>query len=201
MTARGRRPGSKNGPKKAKPLPTKTRFTTPEMGSSTEFHDLVNDCGGVELVAKELRISVDLVRRYANGSLPIPYVTWLALWWQSWRGFNQAFSETHMTHMHNFEMRRLAELERYILMRVMARAIDVLPADHPVGEMLSLGLHKAKNPPPLTQLQMEFMDASIAGRTRFPFISAEVATRLECKLRDAGLIVPGDKSEFLVSYT
>lgn len=201
MTARGRPRGSKNAPKKAKPIPTRTTFTLPEHGGAEDFFDLVKDCGGIDQVAKDLRISVDLVKRYAAGSLPIPYVTWVALWWQSWRGFNQAFSETHATHLHNFDMRRQAELERYILMRVMTKAIETLPADHPIGEMLALGLHKAKNPPPLTKLQMEFMDASIAGRTRFPFLSPEVATRLECKLRNAGLVMPGETSELLMSYT
>lgn len=201
MTARGRRPGSKNAKTKAKPIPTRTTFTLPEHGGPADFLDLVKDSGGINQVAKDLRISPDLVKRYANGTLPIPYVTWVALWWQSWRGFNQAFSETHATHLHNFDMRRQAELERYILMRVMTKAMDALPEDHPISEMLALGLHKAKNPPPLTKLQMEFMDASIAGRTRFPFISPEVATRLECKLRQAGLLVQGETSEMLMSYT
>lgn len=198
----GRPKGSKNGPKRAKPERKRISFSQPTLGiTNTDFADLVADCGGVDAVAKDLRISVDLVRRYCDGSLSIPHVTWLALWWQSWRGFDQAFSETHNTHMHNFEMRRRAELERYILGKVVQRAIELLPADDAIGHMLALGLHKARNPPPLTQLQMEFMEPSLAGRARFPFVSSEVATRLECRLRKAGLLIDGEpQPEFLVSY-
>lgn len=194
--------GSKNRVKRERPIPRRSSFTLPVIGGAEVFHDLVQDYGGPAMVSRDFKLSRDLIAKYSSGELNVPYVTMLALWWQSWRGFDQAFSETHNTHMHNFEMRRRAELERYILAKVVQRAIDLLPGDHPIGEMLALGLHKARNPPPLTQLQMEFMEPSIAGKARFPFITAEVATRMECKLRDAGLLPPGDPApEFLISHT
>lgn len=185
---RGRPKGSKNRPRKEKAHPQRVVFSQPPDCSLELFVDTVSDYGGPAMVAKDLRISRELLGRYLAGEVPVPYATWCALWWQSWRGFNQAFSETHYTHTHNFYMRRRAEAQRLILYKTIERARELLPVDHPVGALLIAGLVRCDDPPSIETLNAHFFDASLAAQVRLPFISAELLAQLEARLAEYRLL-------------
>lgn len=136
MTRRGRPPGVKNGEGKAARLrepqrPLQTMFTLPRIDGAELFDELVMAYGGPERVARDLKLSPDLVARWRRADPEPPYTMLLALWWQSPHGFNQAFSECHWTHLHNFNLRRQAEERNTLLEQTLQRVADVLGWDHP----------------------------------------------------------------------
>ena len=68
---RGRPKGSKNRPRKEKPHPQRVAFSQPPDCSLELFVDTVSDDGGPAMVAKDLRISRELLARYLAGDLPM----------------------------------------------------------------------------------------------------------------------------------
>lgn len=127
---RGRPKGSKSRPKTAKPPPERTMFSLPRIGGKEAWAHLVRTYGGVDRVAADLKMTIDLVNLYQTAQDP-PYAVLIALWWQGPHGFDQAFSETHWTHMLNFAAKRNAEERVQLLEHKLTSIANALGHDHP----------------------------------------------------------------------
>lgn len=101
-------------------------FSLPKLGGRDHARDLVTAYGGVDLVARNFQISPSLVKRYISGQSDPPFTFLCALWWQTSRGFNQAFAECHWTHQYNSFRRLEAEERARSLELVLGHAIALL---------------------------------------------------------------------------
>jgi len=127
---RGRPVGSKNRPKERR-QPDRTMFTLPQIYGKEWLIDMISAYGGPARVCADLRITRELLDRWARDDPPAPYTVLLALWWQGPMGFEQAFSECHPTHVHNYGMRRLAEERVVRLQSALTNITELLGHDHP----------------------------------------------------------------------
>lgn len=136
MKQRGRPPGSRNKPKR-KDQEQATMFSLPSLGGAAQLIELVMAYGGPERVCKDLQISRELLDRYCQDNPPAPYTTALAIWWQGPYGFNQAFSEAHRTHLHNYGMRLHAEERIRQLETTLTEIIIAIGPGHPAIKLVS----------------------------------------------------------------
>lgn len=98
----------------------------PVLAGSQTFRTLVSSLGGVSYVSKQFKMSEDLVSSYLTGEIDPPYTVLLALYWHSYYGFSQAFSEAHWTHDYNSFKRRQAEEKVVHLELVLEHAVAIL---------------------------------------------------------------------------
>lgn len=130
----GRPKGSKDSQPRTRrkaEKPARTMFTLPDINGKEWLIDLVQSYGGPARVCADLRISRELLDKWARDDPPAPFTVLLALWWQGPAGFEQAFSECHMTHVHNYGMRRLAEERVLRLETALTNISQLLGPDHP----------------------------------------------------------------------
>lgn len=100
-------------------------FSMPPV-DTIRISDLVNDCGGVDQVAQNFGLTADLVNLWVSGEVIAPKYFLIALWWQSWRGFDQGFAETHYANSRNYKELLKAESRVQLLEKVIHRALERL---------------------------------------------------------------------------
>lgn len=110
-------------------------LSLPRLAGNRQLHELVSSYGGPLLVAKDLKVSTDLLSRWISGEIEVPYHFLLAVYWQSNYGFQQAFSESHGTHMENWRAREKAEHMCAQLETVVKQAATALGHDHPALQL------------------------------------------------------------------
>lgn len=103
-------------------------FSMPPV-DALNLAELIADCGGVESVAKRFELTPELVRLWLEGRVLSPKYFRIALWWQSWRGFDQGFSETHYANARNYRELCRAEKRVELLEQVVRRALERLGDD------------------------------------------------------------------------
>lgn len=101
-------------------------LTFPVLAGAQQFRHLVSALGGVSFVSKKFKMNDELVNSYMTGEIDPPYTVLLALYWHSYHGFSQAFSEAHWTHDYNSFRRRQAEEKIVHLERVIEHAVALL---------------------------------------------------------------------------
>lgn len=211
MSKGGRPKGVKNGEgvmgrmrigRKKHELEHRTMFTLPShLGGPESLDDLVRIYGGHDRVCRDLKISQELLHRYLRGEPDPPFTLLLALYWQTPDGFNQAFSETHMTHMFNFAMRRQAESRARLLNELILKTVDLIGRDHPISVFLAAGQEHVLSLSGPSLDHAELGDASRAGREalqfaldRIPHSSGPATTKVRVERRpsraDAQLELP-----------
>jgi hypothetical protein len=103
-------------------------FTLPPV-ETIRLADLVSDCGGVDLVAERFGLTTALLKLWVSGEVIAPKYFLIALWWQSYRGFDQAFAETHYANSRNYRELCKAEARVELLEQVVHRALERLGDD------------------------------------------------------------------------
>lgn len=179
MSQRGRPKGVKNGEGKMGRMridrdknewKTRAMFTLPtHLGGSACLDDLVRIYGGQDRVCRDLKISRELLNLYLRGQQEPPFTLLLALYWQTPDGFGQAFSETHMTHMHNFQMRRTAESRARLLNELILKTADLIGRDHPISAFLAAGQEHVLSLSGPSLDHAELGDVSKAAREELQF--------------------------------
>lgn len=179
MSKGGRPKGVKNGEgvmgrmridRKKHELERRTMFTIPShLGGSACLDDLVRIYGGHDRVCRDLKLSQELLHRYLRGDTDPPFTLLLALYWQTPDGFNQAFSETHQTHMFNFAMRRQAESRARLLNELILKTAELIGLDHPISVFLAAGQEHVLSLSGPSLDHAELGDASKAGREALQF--------------------------------
>lgn len=200
MSKGGRPKGVKNGEgvmgrmridRKKHELEQRTMFTLPShLGGPESLDDLVRIYGGHDRVCRDLKISQELLHRYLRGEPDPPFTLLLALYWQTPDGFNQAFSETHQTHMFNFAMRRQAESRARLLNELILKTVDLIGREHPLSVFLAAGQEHVLSLSGPSLDHAELGDASRAGREalqfaldRIPHSSGPGATKVRVERR------------------
>jgi len=153
------------GPTPKKQRVTRTMFNMPILGGpERELGDLVNAYGGRQRVCTDFHITSELLDAYLRYELHPPYTLLLAIYWQGPYGFNQAFAEVDMTHLHNFQMRRIAEERSARLIGFVNGVINELGQDHELSVLLASARSRALAGEPLWQGRTDLADASLAGQ-------------------------------------
>lgn len=107
---------------------TRQRFSMPAgMAGHQALAHLVREYGGAAVVAKDFRVTPQLLGRWLSGDLEAPFTFFLALWWQGPMGFRQAYSESHWTHDFVCFLRREAVDRVELLERLIVQAGYALP--------------------------------------------------------------------------
>lgn len=211
MSQRGRPKGVKNGEGKMGRMrldrdknewKTRAMFTVPtHLGGPASLDHLVHIYGGKDRVCRDMKISRELLDVYLSGQQDPPFTVLLALYWQTADGFAQAFSETHMTHMHNFQMRRTAESRARLLNELIIKTAELIGLDHPISVFLAAGQEHVLSLSGPSLDHEELGDVSKAGRealqfelARLPRNSGLRATKGQVERRQSG--VDGQVSPF-----
>lgn len=83
------------------------------------------------MVCKDFRISEGLLAKWCSGEIDPPLTVLLAIYWQSHKGLQHAFSESHWTNQYNCFRARDAEVKQAEMANGIKALLTQLKATHP----------------------------------------------------------------------